>query len=494
MADDKEKFRPQIDPKVQSEIDSALRDVSLEDLYGFDNTATAQSRRNDAAQLAAKGMRRGKIILVNPQRDQVFVDFGGKGQGMATFSQFDTEPKVGDEMEFHVERFDPKEGLLILTRKGSAAQNVTWENLEVGQVVEGTVTGVNKGGLELQVKQMRAFMPSGQVDLYFVQDISSYIGQKLTAEVMQFDRDANNLILSRRNLLEKQKEDERQNMMEEIEVGQLRRGTVRNIMDFGAFVDIGGMDGLIHVSEMSHRRGVKPSDFVKIGDLVDVKIIKFDRETGKLGLSLKQTMADPWQGAEGKYSVGTPVTGRITRVENCGAFVEIEEGIEGLLPVSEMSWTRIRHPNDVVKENDTVRVVVISMDPAAKRLSFSLKQAGADPWATVSERYQPDMIVGGRVSRVVDFGAFVELEPGLEGLVHVSEISDQRVRTPADAVKVGQDVQVRVLEVDRTTRRIGLSIRQAAYAAPSASSATTQPAAASSKPKRKKPLKGGLDF
>lgn len=485
----KEKFRPGIDAALEREINEALGDASLESLYGFDKPSAPKT---DAASLAAKGMRRGKIISVNAQRDQVFVDFGGKSQGMAAFSQFETEPKVGDEMDFHVERFDTKEGLLILTRKGAAAQNVTWENLEVGQVVEGMVTGVNKGGLELQVKQMRAFMPAGQVDLYFVPDISTMIGQKLQAEVTQFDREKKNLIVSRRNLLERQKEEARQKMMEEIEVGQIRRGTVRNVTDFGAFVDLGGMDGLIHVSEMSHRRGVKPSDFVKVGDMVDVKVIKFDRETGKMGLSLKQTMADPWQGAEAKYSVGTPVTGRVTKVENFGAFVEVEEGVEGLLPVSEMSWTRIRHPSDVVKVGDTIRVVVISADPANKRISFSLKQAGIDPWANVKDRYAQDMIVDGKISRVVDFGAFVELEPGLEGLVHVSELSDQRVRTPADVVKPGQDVKVRILDVDPQARRMSLSIKQAAYAAHQQAAAAT-PALATPKKKRP-PLRGGLDF
>jgi small subunit ribosomal protein S1 len=201
---------------------------------------------------------------------------------------------------------------------------------------------------------MRAFMPAGQVDIYFNPDLSVYLNQKLTAEVTQFDAHAKNLIVSRRNVLEREKEEARAKMIEEIEVGQMRRGTVRSVLDFGAFVDLGGMDGLLHVSEMSHRRGVKPSDFVKVGDIVDVKIVKFDRDTGKLSLSLKQAMADPWVGVETKYPVGTALTGRITRVpkEGFGAFVEVEEGLEGLLPVSEISWQRIRHPSDVVKDGD----------------------------------------------------------------------------------------------------------------------------------------------
>jgi small subunit ribosomal protein S1 len=485
----KAKFRP-TDSALDREVEAALAGVSLDELY--DSTgAKPQASPGAPGQAGARGPRRGKVISIDARKDEVFVDFGGKSQGVAPFSQFETEPKVGDEIDFFVEKFDPREGLLILNRKGATQSNVSWETLEVGQVVEGIVTGVNKGGLELNVKSMRAFMPAGQVDLYFNPDISVYLNQKLTAEVVQFDAHAKNLVLSRRNILEREKEEARQKMMEEIAEGQVRRGTVRSVMDYGAFVDLGGIDGLLHVSEMSHRRGVKPGEFVKVGDLVDVKIVRFDRETGKLSLSLKQMMADPWIGAENKYAVGTPVTGRVSKVENFGAFIEVEEGVEGLLPASEMSWQRIRHPSDVVKVGDTVRLVVIAIDPAARKISFSLKQAGPDPWKSVAERYATDMVINGTVTRVVDFGAFVELEPGLEGLVHVSELAEHRVKSPGDVVKTGQEVKVRVLEVDEKSRRISLSARQTEQA-PTA----TAPAGAttSAKRKAKKELRGGLDW
>jgi small subunit ribosomal protein S1 len=481
----KEKFRPE-DAKLDREVDAALSGVSLDALYGFDKPQEQQQEQQ------RKGLRKGRVISVDPAKDEVFVDFGGKSQGVAPFSQFETEPHVGDEIEFNVERYDAREGLLILARKGATATNVTWENLEIGQIVEGTVTGMNKGGLELQVKNMRAFMPAGQVDLYFNKDISVYLGQRLKAEVTQFDPHAKNLIVSRRNVLEREKEEAKQKMMAELAEGQVRRGTIRSIMDYGAFVDLGGMDGLLHVSEMAWRRGIKPSDIVKEGDVVDVKIIKFDRETGKLSLSLKQTMADPWANAAERYAVGSQVTGRVSKVESFGAFIEVEEGIEGLLPVSEMSYTRIKHPSDVVKAGDTLRLVVISQDPVAKKMSFSLKQAGPDPWKTAAERYATDMVTTGTVTRVVDFGAFVELETGLEGLVHISELADHRVKSAADVVKPGQQVRVRVLEVDPKTRRISLSIKRAeepVAAAPVAAQPTT-----SGKPKKKKELKGGLDW
>jgi small subunit ribosomal protein S1 len=486
----KEKFRPDAQTALDQEIADALNGVSLESLYGFDKP---QPQRPDAPP-ASKGMRRGRVIAVD--KDNVFVDLGGKAQGIVPLMQFEAEPKVGEDYEFHVDRYEPREGLLILTRKGALATNVSWENLEVGQIVEGTVTGVNKGGLELQIKSMRAFMPAGQVDLYFQKDISVYIGQRMTVEVAQCDREKKNLIVSRRNVLEREKEASKQKMLEEIQEGQVRRGTVRNVMDFGAFVDLGGLDGLLHVSEMSHRRVRNPAEVVKVGDVVDVKIVKIDRETGKIGLSLKQAMADPWTDVANRYAVGNAVTGRVARVEGFGAFLEVEEGIEGLLPVSEISWQRIRHPSDVLKEGDTVKVVVLSLDPAQRRMSFSIKQAGGDPWAGAEDRYPTDSVVVGKVTRVADFGAFVELEAGLEGLVHISELASQRVRTASDVVKPGQEVRVRVLELDKERRRIGLSIRRAEEPAVAVAPAAPilTPAQAAKKQKKREQLRGGLEF
>lgn len=478
----KEKFRPD-DSKLNQEIEAALDGVSMDALYGFD-------KPQEQAQAERKGPRKGRIISVDPKKDEVFVDFGGKSQGVAPFSQFETEPKVGDEMEFSVERYDAREGLLILNKKGAAATNVTWENLEIGQVVEGIVTGMNKGGLELQVKNMRAFMPAGQVDIYFNKDISVFIGQKFKCEVTQFDAHAKNLIVSRRNILEREKEEAKLKMIEEIAEGQVRRGTIRSVTDFGAFVDLGGLDGLLHVSEMSFKRGVKPSELVKVGDIVDVKVIKFDREAGKLSLSLKQMGPDPWAGAADRYAVGTQITGRVSKVESFGAFIEVEEGLEGLLPVSEMSYTRIKHPSDVVKEGDTLRLVVISIDPVAKKISFSLKQAGPDPWKTAADRYPKEMVVNGNVTRTVDFGAFVEIEPGLEGLVHISELADHRVKSVGDVVKPGQQVRVRVLDVDEKNRRMSLSIKRGVETA-AEPAATPAPSA---KPRKKQQLRGGLDW
>jgi small subunit ribosomal protein S1 len=491
----KAKFRID-ETALDEQVNAALAELPLDELYAKDRQGSAQVASVTGT---GKSARHGRIVSVN--KDDAFVDFGGKSQGICSMLQFETEPKVGEEYDFLVQKYDEREGLLVLTRKGSLATGVSWDNLEVGQVVEGTVTGLNKGGLELEVKSMRAFMPAGQVDLYHVPDLSQFIGQKFQAEVTQFEAHAKNLILSRRNVLEREREEQKKKLMVELAEGQIRRGTVRNVMDFGAFVDLGGVDGLLHVSEMTFKRGRhNATEFVKVGDVLDVKVTRIDKETGKLSLSLKQALGtDPWAEAGTKYAVGTEITGRVTKVEAFGAFIEVEEGMEGLLPVSEMSWARIRHPSDVVKEGDTTRLVVISIDPTQRRISFSLKQAGPDPWKTVKDKLAVGMTTTGTVTRLADFGAFVELEPGMEGLVHVSELSNQRVRTPGDVVKVGQEVSVRVIDLDAEGRRVSLSMRQPAGSAAGAkagAAVVAAPVAAvvAGKKKKRPELRGGLDF
>ena len=477
----KETFRPEIDPALEKEINDALNDVSLDALY------TSGPARPAAA--AAKGMRRGRVAYIDLPQNEVMVDFGGKTQGVCPLSQFVVEPKVGDEVDFVVVRLDPKDGSMVLSLPGAKATNVSWDNLDVGQIVEGTVTGVNKGGLEIDVKSMRAFMPAGQVDIYHTPDVSVFLNQRITAEVMQFDRENKNLILSRRNLLEKQREQKRVEFFETIEEGAMLRGTVRNVKDFGAFVDIGGVDGLIPVSEMAYKRVAKASDVLNVGDIVDVKVIKLDKTTGKVTLSLKQAMPDPWLGADMKYPAGSMLTGLVIRLETFGAFIQVEEGVEALLPISEMSYTRIKQVSDILKVGDTAKLMVLTVDPVAHKMSLSLKQAGVDPWKTVEERYATDMVVTGKVTRLAEFGAFVELESGIEGLIHVSELSNNRVQSVGQMVQPGQEVKVAVLEVDKANRRIGLSMKKVSeLVAPERPVET-------GKPKKPRPqLRGGLDF
>jgi small subunit ribosomal protein S1 len=378
---DKTKFRPGgVDP-LDAQLDAALGGMSEDELYGFNKPAPTEAPTD-------KGMRRGKIVSVG--KDDLFVDFGGKSQGIASLTQFDEIPSVGEEMEFHVERYDPREGLLILTRKGALASNVSWETLEIGQVVEGTVTGVNKGGLEIDVKGMRAFMPAGQVDVFHVPDLAQFLNQRMSAEVTQVERQGKNIVLSRRNIMEREREEKKQKLLAELAPEQIRRGTVRAIMDFGAFVDLGGVDGLLHVSELAFRKVRNAGEVVKVGEVLDVKVLKVDQETGKISLSLKQARGtDPWGAAEERYAAGTTVTGRVTRIETFGVFIEVEEGIEGLLHISEMSHNRVRHPGDLVKVGDTIRLTVLSVDPVARKLSFSRKQAQAEEAAEAAAAAAP---------------------------------------------------------------------------------------------------------
>lgn len=494
LVSDKEIFRP-TDAALDAEVDAGLAGMDLDKLYASGPTAPVSSGPVDES----GKVKRGRITRVG--KDDVLVDFGGKSQGVCSILSFEgqPEPVVGAEMDFQVQKYDPEEGILVLSLKGAVSSNVTLENLEVGQVVECVVTGKNKGGLECEVKGMRAFMPAGQVEIFHVPDLAVFIGQKLNAEVTKFEREARNIVLSRRNILEREREANKTKMLAELGEGQIRRGVVRSVMEYGAFVDLGGIDGLLHVSEMSFQRVRKPGDIVKSGDVVDVKVIRIDKETGKLSLSLRQARGtDPWADASSKYGSGTQVTGRVAKVENFGCFIEVEEGVEGLLPVSEMSYTRIRHPSDLLKEGDTVKLVVLTCDTTARKMSFSLKQAGVDPWKQVHTKYSTDSTVDGKVTRVVDFGAFVELEAGLEGLIHISEVSDKRVKSAGDVVKPGQEVKVRILEINSDARRMSLSLRRvfASESTPASAGAgaTVAVAATPAKKKDRTQLRGGLDF
>ncbi len=482
----KAKFRPD-EATLNQQVDAALEGVSMDQLYGFDKPDAPPPAR-------LRGAVTGKVVSLGA--DDVFVDLGEKSQGIAPLSQFD-EVRIGDSVELVVERYDDTEGLYILYRKGAVAQSVSWDTLEVGQLVEATVTAMNKGGLEVTVKNMRGFMPAGQVDVVFIKDISTLIGQRMTVEVTRVDREHKNLIVSRKHIIEREKEVAREKLMLELAEGQVRRGTVRSVADYGAFVDLGGCDGLLHVSEMSHRRIRNPREVLAEGDMVDVKIVKIDKESGKISLSLKAAMADPWTDAASRYAAGTSVTALVSHVETFGAFLSVEDGIEGLLPASEISYQRIRHPSDVVKQGQTIQVMVLNIDPTNRKLTFSLKQAGPDPWAEAESSFPTHSVVPGKVTRTAEFGAFVELAPGIEGLVHISELANQRVRQVTDVVKAGDEVKVRVLEFDKEKHRISLSIKRAAEPAATAAPAAVavDPSAPPAPPKKKRdrPLRGGLD-
>ncbi|MEM1109334.1 MAG: S1 RNA-binding domain-containing protein, partial [Planctomycetota bacterium] len=375
--------------------------------------------------------------------------------------QFDRPPRMGSIMDFVVDKVNEKEGLVYLSREG-AVSLATWDQLVRGSVVEARVTKSNKGGLELEmVGSIRAFMPASQIDVYHVDDLDQFVGQKLEAVVQEIDRKAKKVLLSRRTHLENQKAKNRDKVLKELEVGQEREGVVSSVVDFGCFVDIGGVDGLVHVTDLSHSHVKKPSDVVKAGDKVQVKVLKIETDKNRIALGMKQVQPDPWDGAADKYRPGEQISARVTRTANFGAFVEVEPGVEGLLPMSEISWKRIHKAEEVVKAGDVIQVAVLNIDAAKHRLTLSLKAAKGDPWVGASVKYAKDAMVTGTVTGTTDFGAFVELEQGIEGLVHISELDTKRVGQVTDIVKPGDTKEFRIKDIDEDKRKISLSLKPA---------------------------------
>jgi small subunit ribosomal protein S1 len=361
-------------------------------------------------------------------------------------------------------------------------------------LVEGRVTGVIKGGLEVDLKGIRAFMPGSQVDIAPMKDISLLLNQNVKCEVIELDRRTKSVLVSRRKALERELAESREKLKAELAVGQIRSGVVRGITDFGAFVDLGGVDGLIHIREMSWGTVQKVSDVVTPGQRVEVMILKIDPKKDRISLGLKQVQPDPWGQAPDRYPVGTRLKARVVRIADFGAFAELEPGVDGLIPVSEMSWSRIKSVTEAVSVGSVVDCVVIRVEPEKRRIALSMKQAQADPWAGVLDSFQPNSVVKGKVTRLADFGAFVEIAPSVEGLVHISELSDKRVKSCSEVVQPGQEVEARVLGVDSQNRRISLSLK--AVHAPTPAEVQTalaaQAAPARVEKKRKKPLRGGL--
>ncbi|HUU84337.1 MAG TPA: S1 RNA-binding domain-containing protein, partial [Phycisphaerae bacterium] len=368
-----------------------------------------------------------------------------------------------------------------------------WESMEVGELVEGRITGMNKGGLEINLNGIRGFMPASQVDVAHIRDISVFIGQKVPCQIIELNRRAGSVLVSRRKYLEKEQQKQRAELLDGLAEGQIRKGVVGNLTDFGAFVDLGGVDGLIHISDLSYGQVEKVSDVVQPGQEVEVKILKVNREREKVSLGLKHVAPDPWGTVTEKYTLDANVTVRVLRLEKFGAFVELEEGVEGLIPLSEMSWSRIVKASQVLQVGQLVEAVIIRLEPDRRRIALSIKQVEPDPWDGVSERFPKESVHTGTVTKCMDFGAFIQLAPGVEGLAHISELSDKRIGKCEEVVQPRQEVEVRVLSVDADQRRISLSLKPA-DAAPSQKAAAPPPPKKEQarKKKRKRPLRGGL--
>lgn len=456
-----------IDPQLQQQIDRELTGEDIDKLMEQDparsvepGDSTLQAASNDSSTAIRHEFRRGRIAAI--RGEEVFVELTdqiAKHQGLVPLNQFDRAPRIGSIMDFVVDQIDEDQGLVLLSREGAVRQT-TWQQLNRGTVVEARVVSSNKGGLELEmIGGIIAFMPLSQIDIHHVKELEPFVGQKLVGIVQEIDRRSKKVVLSRRQHLQQKQQEARRKLLTELETGQTREGTVTSLVDFGAFVDLGGVDGLIHVSDLSYSRVENPSELLKVGQTLKVKVLKIDPEKQRISLGLKQVEPDPWAGCSERIRAGDQIMGRVTQLAAFGAFIEIEPGVEGLAPLSELSWNRIGHPKEVVAEGQVLAISVLAVDASKKRISLSLKQAEGDPWVGVERRFEKNSLVEGKIRSTTEFGAFVQLERGIEALVHISELSDKRVASVQEVLRVGQSHQFRVLEVDEQQRRIRLTLK-----------------------------------
>jgi small subunit ribosomal protein S1 len=406
---------------------------------------------------------KGTIVQVNP--DSVVVDVGFKSEGLIPLSEFFDEKgaitvQVGDVFDVLVERTESETGLISLSKEKADRQKI-WNSLEEGAVVEGRIVSRIKGGLAVDIG-VNAFLPGSQVDLRPVRNLDKLLGESFQFKIIKLNKRRGNIVLSRRVLLEDQRENMRSETLKTLEEGQVIDGVVKNLTDYGAFIDLGGIDGLLHITDMSWGRVSHPSDILTVGDKIKVKVLKYDREKERVSLGMKQIAPDPWLDVEQKYPVGLRVKGKVVSLTDYGAFIELEEGVEGLIHVSEMSWTkRIKHPNKVLSIGDEVESVVLALDIPNRRISLGLKQAEANPWEVIGEKFPIGTIIEGQVKNITDFGIFVGVDEGIDGLVHISDLSwTKRIKHPSEIYKKGDIVKAVVLNIDRENERFSLGVKQ----------------------------------
>lgn len=456
-----------------------IRNLDSDDSFAAELEAALQSADagsiatiEEEADVTVNSIVDGRIIRVD--EDRVLVDVGFKSEGTIPTSEWEEDeevPGVGDTIKVLVEEVEDVMGAaddpygMISLSKRKAEKIIAWEemmkNVHEGQVVTGTCTRKIKGGLLIDIG-VNVFLPASQVDIRRPHDIGDYIGKVVQCEVLKIDEARRNIVVSRRSLIEKQRQEDREKLLSTLEVKQIRKGTVKNIAEFGAFVDLGGIDGLLHITDMSHGRIGHPSEMVSIDQEIEVMILNIDYEKEKIALGMKQMTPSPWDEVEDKYEVNATVQGRVVNVMTYGAFVKLEEGIEGLVHISEMSWTkRISHPNELVQIGDDIDVVVLGIDKEKQEISLGMKQTQKNPWDEVVERYPAEGLVKGRVRNLTNYGAFIELEEGIDGLLHVSDMSwTRKISHPNEMLEKGQEVECRILSVDQERRRIALGLKQ----------------------------------
>ncbi|MDP8229615.1 MAG: 30S ribosomal protein S1 [Candidatus Gorgyraea atricola] len=407
---------------------------------------------------------KGKVIAIG--KKDVYIDFGYKSEGIMPVSEFKDLPdmKVGDEFEVLVESKENEDGMIVVSKK-RAEKAQGWNKIvnqcHEGDIVDGKVTRKVKGGLMVDVG-IEAFLPASLVALKGFGNVNQLLGQILKFKIVKMNKPRRNIVLSRKDVIMKDRDEARNKIIGELKVGELRKGLVKNITDFGAFVDLGGIDGLLHITDMSWGRISHPSEVLAIGDTVEVMILNFDKDKMKVSLGLKQKTRSPWEDVEDKYSLGSKIKGKVVNIMPYGAFVELERGVEGLVHVSELSWTaRINNPGDVLAIGDIVEAIVLSVDKVSQKISLGVKQIEANPWLEIKEKFPAGTKVEGKVRNLTEYGAFVEIEGGIEGFVHVSDMSwTRKINSPKEFLKKGQAVDVMVLAVDSDAQRMSLGIKQ----------------------------------
>jgi small subunit ribosomal protein S1 len=409
----------------------------------------------------------GKVLLVS--KGLVTVDVGFKSEGHVNLDEFpesEKNLKVGDTIEVFLERAEDNDGIVVLSKE-KANKIKIWDQLvkayEDEHIITGTVVAKAKGGLTVDIG-LKAFLPGSQIDLRPVRNLEKLIGEKFHMKIIKMNKKRGNIVLSRRILLEEQRQQARVDTLQKMEEGNLVEGIVKNITEYGVFIDLGGIDGLLHITDMSWGRVNHPSEMFSIGDKVKVMVLKYDKEKERVSLGLKQCTQDPWVDVEKKYPVGTRISGKVVSITDYGAFVELEKGIEGLVHISEMTWSRQpKHPNKIVALGDNVEAVVLTLDKEKKRISLGMKQIEPNPWEDIEKKYPIGVKVEGTVRNLTDFGAFVELEDGVDGLIHISDLSwNKKIKHPSETLKKKEKVQAMVLSIDKENCRISLGVKQLA--------------------------------
>ncbi len=456
-------------PAVVEELD-VIHAMKITELDAAEYDDSEYQAMMDMYDGTIRDIKEGQIVsgaVIGVTKDDIIVDVGFKSEGIIPMSEFTGEIniKVGDEIDVYLEAIEDQNGQLVLSKQ-KADFMMVWEkireNHDAGELVPGRIKRRIKGGVVVDVMGVDAFLPGSQIALRQVPDFDALIGETMDVKIIKLNKNRRNIVVSRRVVLEEEREKMRSHLLEEIELGQVREGVVKNITDFGVFIDLGGVDGLLHITDMSWGRMRHPSELVQLSDTLNVKILDFDEKTSRISLGLKQLTPYPWENIEEKYPLNKKIKGRVVSITDYGAFIELEKGIEGLIHISEMSWTQhIKHPSKIMNVNDTVEAVVLSVDKENEKISLGIKQMEPDPWMTIHTKYPVDTVVAGKVRNLTAFGAFVEIEEGVDGLVHISDMSwTRRVQHPSEIMKKGEAVEVKVLKIDSDNRRVSLGIKQ----------------------------------